>query len=228
MMRTAFLLVLSALLLPVITTSVSAQDMPPDPELGDTAAPDDMGGSSGELGADASAAPEEEAPAADDGKKPISVALLVGYGLTLDDGSSVSGGDSANYYGVGFGARGGYNLGKIFLGARFVYYLGEDPVNLWELGIEGGYDVALSDSVTLRPELGLGIASVTVSIALPGILGVGTASASSSEFYLAPGASLLFDVTPSVFLGVDVRLQVILASSTVLGLPLLATGGMRF
>jgi opacity protein-like surface antigen len=223
MMRTAFLFVLGALVLPVISTSASAQDAI-DPEAGETSAAD-MPAPEGDASADAAAAPVAEEAAADGGaKKPISVALLVGYGVSLEDGP--------NPWGLGFGARGGYNLDKIYLGARFVFYLGssedvstgvgtiEQSINVWELGIEGGYDVALGSTVTLRPELGLGLAGSSVD--------AGGFSVSSTDFFLAPGASLLFDVSDSVFLGVDVRLQLILADETVKGIPILATGGMRF
>jgi opacity protein-like surface antigen len=228
MMRTAFLFVLSALVLPVISTSASAQDAI-DPEAGDTSAD---AAATGDVSADASATPAADSAASSDGAaKPISVALFIGYGLTLDDGIDV--GDNVNPYGLGFGARGGYNLDKIYLGVRFVFYLGESndianplggtiesSINVWELGIEGGYDLALSDTVTLRPEFGLGIAGASAD--------AGGFSSSSTDLFIAPGASLLFDVTDSVFLGVDVRLHVILGDETILALPILATGGMRF
>ena len=32
----------------------------------------------------------------------------------------------------------------------------ESSLNVWELGVEAGYDLALGDSVVVRPELGLG------------------------------------------------------------------------
>jgi opacity protein-like surface antigen len=210
MMRTAFLFVLSALVLPVISTSASAQDAI-DPEAGDTSAD---AAATGDVSADASATPAADSAAAgDSGSKPISVGLLLGYGISFESGP--------NALGFGFGARGGYNFDKLYLGARFNFYLGEDPVNIWELGIEGGYDVSLGDKLTLRPEIGLGLASVTVDLGPFG-------SASDSEFYIAPGASLLYDVTDSVFVGLDVRLLLVLSDPMFKGLPILATGGMRF
>ena len=223
-MRTALVFGLSVLWLSVISASVSAQDSLMDPEAGDVAGEEVA--PSNEPEADASAAPQEEAPAADDGKKAISVALLLGYGVSLEDGG--------NPWGFGFGARGGYNLDQVYLGARFVFYLGESvtvpnllggaasetSVNIWELGVEVGYDVDLSKGLTLRPELGLGIANSSTSF--------NGFSTSSTDLFLAPGASLLFDVAEDIFLGVDVRFQFILASATIKGIPLLATGGMRF
>src|SRR5262245_42225461 len=99
------------------------------------------------------------------GPRPISVGLLLGYGHDL--------GEPANPWSIGFGARGGYNLDALFLGARFVFYLGktesvendalgrpaEASVNIWELGIEAGYDLRLGP-LAVRPGAGFGLASV--------------------------------------------------------------------
>jgi opacity protein-like surface antigen len=224
MKRIRLLSALTALLLPVASTAF-AQDGEPSPEAGDVGS--EMGGDMS-AGGDASATPsgDSAAPSSDDPAKPISVGLLVGYGISLEDG--------ANPWGIGFGARGGYNLGQIYLGARFVFYLGESessmPIpggasvdsdfNIWELGIEGGYDLKAGDALTIRPELGIGIASLNVS--------VGSFSDSSTDLYLAPGASILYDVTDSVFLGVDARFQIVLADETAKSIILLANGGMRF
>jgi hypothetical protein len=161
--------------------------------------------------------------------KPISVSLLLGYGISLEKGG--------NPWGFGFGLRGGYNIDKIYLGARFVYYLGESQtvtipgfgtasstVNIWELGIEGGYDVAASDKFVVRPLLGLGLASIGVSSSSLG----GSGSASTSKFFLAPGVAALYDVTDNIFLGLDARFIIITSSPVTKGLTFLANGGMRF
>jgi len=152
--------------------------------------------------------------------KPISVALLLGYGISLED---------FNPWGLGFGLRGGYNLDKIFLGARFVYYLGgteelpdgfgntiEIDYNLWELGIEGGYDLDVASGFIVRPGVGLGLA------------GFSAGDASETEVYFAFGASGLYDVAPDIFVGADARFQFVLADESAKALILLATGGMRF
>lgn len=202
-----------------------AQDAPPEAGATEAApaegAGDPMAGDMGGEAAPAEAsaeAPAEEMPA-DGGNKPISAGLLLGYGISLESG--------ANAWGLGFGVGGGYTLDMgVYLGARFVYYLGESHVNVWELGIEGGYDVDM-DKLHIRPGIGLGIANVTVDI--PAVLGFGGGSASSSEFFIAPGAALLYDVSDSIFIGVDARLQVVLASGgSMKGILLLANGGMRF
>ena len=158
-------------------------------------------------------------------KKPISVGLLLGYGHDL--------GEPANPWGIGFGARGGYNLGPLFLGARFVFYLGKtenvvDPfgnpaeasANIWELGLEGGYDLRLGP-LALRPGAGFGVASVNADNTLSG-------SQSETEIYVAPGVSVLIDVTRDMFVGVDGRFQLVFADETAKGVIVLANVGMRF
>lgn len=211
-------LLLSVAVLLGLTGSAMAQD-----EVAAEPAPAEGGEAVAADAAPADAAATEEV-AADGGgsEKKISVGLLLGYGIDLESGP--------NAYGLGFGVRGGYNLDKIFLGARFVYYLGSSSWNIWEFGIEGGYDLSVGDKLIIRPGLGLGLASLTVSYPSTTIAGitVGGGSASSTEFYIAPGASLLYDVSDSMFLGAEARLEVILGSSSYKGLILLANAGMRF
>ena len=171
-------------------------------------------------------APTEEVEEVDDGgvANPISVGLLIGYGVSLEDN---------NPWGMGFGLGGGYNIGDLFVGGRFVYYLGETvtemrgsfgisgpstdefTVNLWELGAEVGYDIHLG-SVALRPGLGLGFASVSGG------------NESEVYAYLAPGLALLYGVSDTMYLGLDARFQAIFSELGVNGVPILATLGMRF
>lgn len=168
--------------------------------------------------------PQEIEEADDEVAHPISVALLVGYGISLED---------ANPWGAGFGLRGGYNVGDFFVGGRFVYYVGETitqtrasfgiggpsteeiSTNVWELGAEVGYDIAIGD-LTLRPGLGLGFA------------GVSAGDSSEVHAQIAPGLSILFAVSETMFIGLDARFQAIFSELGINGIPLLATVGMRF
>ncbi len=211
-MRTRWTSVLMASLIIGLTSTAFAQDEI-DPEGGDLGEGDPAIGGEAEVGGD------DMAPAGDGSDKPISVGLLLGYGISLEDGG--------NPWGLGFGLRGGYNIDAIYLGARFVYYLGDSEgegpaevtVNVWELGIEGGYDVDVGGAV-IRPGLGLGIANYTVDSSV--------ISVSESEFFLAPGVSLLFDVSENIFIGADARFKVVLSDPTAKAITLLANGGMRF
>ena len=198
-----------------IASSALAQDA--DPELGD---PGDASAAGEASGGDASTGDDGSAAPATGTAKPISLGLFAGYGISLEDGQ--------NPWGLGLGLRGGYNLDQIYLGARFIYYLGEStstPVgdasfNLWELGLEIGYDVP-AGGLTIRPALGLGLDDVTVD--------AGFGSRSKAYFYLAPGASALFDISDNMFVGVDARLQLVFADPDMIkSIVLLATFGLRF
>ena len=216
-MQTRFLnVVLASLMLGLGSTAMAQDEI--DPEAGDIGEGDsELGGS--EISADSSDADSSDVAPADGPAKPISVGLLLGYGISLEDGP--------NPWGLGFGLRGGYNIDAIYLGARFVYYLGdsegegpaEATFNIWELGIEGGYDVSAGPAI-IRPGLGLGIANISVDSPL--------GSGSESEFFIAPGVSALFDVSENIFVGADVRFKIVLAEETVKALTLFANGGMRF
>jgi hypothetical protein len=202
----------------LVASSTFAQDETVDPEAGDVSTAQT---------ASVEASTEGEATTAGVGSstgraKPISAGLFLGYGISLEDGP--------NPWGFGFGLRGGYNIDAIYLGARFLYYLGEDSFNVWELGIEGGYDFAVSEQFVIRPQLGLGIANLSVDIPEFTIMGatVGGGSASSTDVYLAPGVSGIYDVNDSVFVGAEARLKVVFGDETVKAITLLATGGMRF
>lgn len=168
----------------------------------------------------------------DDGPdRPITVGLLAGYGLDLS-------GADLNPYGIGFGVRGGYSLDALYLGARFMFFLGESEdvtiagetiemsSNLMTIGAEVGYDLELSDrGITLRPEIGLGLA-------LSSGEGADTAGnmvdTSSTDFYVAPGASLLFCLGTNVFTGLNVQVPIVFAEELGTGLTLLGILGLRF
>lgn len=217
-MRISLCSVTLAFALCLVASSTFAQDETVDPEAGDVSTAENTS---------VEASTEGDAIAAEGGSssgraKPISAGLFLGYGISLEDGP--------NPWGLGFGVRGGYNIDAIYLGVRFVYYLGEDPINIWELGIEGGYDVAVGENFVVRPALGLGLANLSASIPEFTVMGVtaGGGSVSSTEFYLAPGVSGILDVTDSVFVGAEARFKVVLAEETVKAITLLATGGMRF
>ncbi|MGD8863584.1 MAG: hypothetical protein PVI30_26455 [Myxococcales bacterium] len=215
-MRKNSLVLMMALALSCFASSALAQDefdeMAEDPEAG-------FGGEASVESEGEGLAGDDETPSTAGSEKPFSAGLLLGYGISLEDGG--------NLWGLGFGVRGGYNIDEIFIGARFVYYLGEDPVNLWELGIEGGYDLAVGDNLTVRPGLGLGLANVTVDI--PTIAGFGGGSASETYFYIAPGASLLYDINEKFFIGGEGRFQLVLSDpDSVKAITLLVNGGMRF
>jgi opacity protein-like surface antigen len=98
-----------------------------------------------------------------------------------------------NSYGGGIGLRLGVTLpASLYLGGSFDYFFGESETNAADLEqsasvLQGmarvGYDLGVGP-VTLRPQLGLGLARYHADF--------GGVSASESDFALAPGAEFIF------------------------------------
>lgn len=98
-----------------------------------------------------------------------------------------------NPYGGGIGLRLGVTLpASLYLGGSFDYFFGESETNAvdveqsvstLQLMARVGYDLRIGP-VTLRPQLGLGLAQTHAEFG-----GVGT---SESDFALAPGAEFIF------------------------------------
>src|ERR1700691_5865870 len=144
-----------------------------------------------------SAAPSAHAQSEPD-RPGVSVGLLLGYGF--DDA-----------YKFGLGARGGYTLPqKVYIGGTFVYHFGESQSDgsttasehLFYLGPEGGYDFAIPGApILVRPYLGLGFESVSVSVSGPEFNGttIGGGSASGLSFW--PGVTGLYSITPNISAG---------------------------
>lgn len=176
-------------------------------------------------------------PPRGDGRR-IEVALAPGFGLKT---GSADWSTTLNPYFFGIAARGGYELDNhIFLGAGFVYHLGEsDTLNRANTGamsagfvnvkqnymlafLEGGYDIWLDeDSWILRPSiwLGMGFAIVDPYLTSGGIHTV-------SDFMFAPGLNLIY-AWDGWYIGPDLR-YVVVTSDGVAGLDFLFSIGLRF
>jgi hypothetical protein len=127
--------------------------------------------------------------------------------------SPVSNGNTPNPLGFGLGARGGLSFEGVYAGIQLLYYFGSsqnEPV-LGELsehallyGVEAGYGFTLLDKLlTIRPQLGLGNATFTVS----GSSSVANVSGSTSKsnLYLEPGVTGLVSLG-GWFVGADLNL----------------------
>ena len=98
-----------------------------------------------------------------------------------------------NPYGGGIGLRLGVTLpASLYLGGSFDYFFGESETNaadleqsvsVLQLMARVGYDVDIGP-VTMRPQLGLGLAQSQLDF--------GGISTSESDFALAPGAEFIF------------------------------------
>jgi len=175
------------------------------------------------------------------------IAIVVASISTLYAGSASAAGPSAallvgngfkDGFNVGIGARGGVTLPmNVYVGGTLVYHLGKSQstpfgdasVKVLYLGAEGGYEVNAGPLI-VRPFLGLGYASASVSI--PNPFGGGSISSSTGKLALWPGAVALFPVGKA-FVGADLRYIIIPDSDNGQGDSLAAfsafvTGGMNF
>jgi hypothetical protein len=158
----------------------------------------------------------------------VSAGVLLGYGF-----------DSA--YKFGLGARGGYTLSqKIYIGGTFVYHFGQsqsiggfsESESLFYVGPEGGYDIVIPSApqILIRPYLGLGFESVSVSASGTQTLGgiVVNVGGSSSGFSFWPGATGLYSFTPNLSAGLDARVVVATFSEGDSTFALFLTGQYKF
>jgi hypothetical protein len=159
-------------------------------------------------------------------KRPISLGLLLGYGVYLGDGD-------VNPYGVGLGVRGGYTLDMgLYLGAQFVYFLGESEsaagmetsFNVMTLALEGGYYIGVGP-VIIRPSLLLGLGITSFSMSGGPIAGMDVDD-SSNDFLLGPGASVIYPID-MFFIGGDLRFDIIMADETETGMTIMVNGGVN-
>lgn len=128
----------------------------------------------------------------------LSAALLVGNGF--EDGVN-----------VGFGARLGTNLDRLYLGGTGVYHLGESrsasalgqnvdaSLNIYYFGAEAGYDFS-AGPILLRPYGGFGLGTARGC--------VNGSCDTESRAYIAPGVSVLAFVSDAFFVGGDARFVV--------------------
>jgi hypothetical protein len=126
---------------------------------------------------------------------------------------------NVNPLGLGLGARGGVSFMGIYGGLNIVYYfgssqsqsLGGSSLSVSEhsllYGIEAGYGMKLS-IVTLRAQLGVGSAKVTVSNSeqIAGFSGGG--GGSQSSLYLEPGVTAMVSLG-TWFVGADINALVL-------------------
>jgi hypothetical protein len=133
-----------------------------------------------------------------------SVGVQLGYGF--DDA-----------YKFGLGARGGYTLDspKVYIGGTFVYHFGESQSaagatvseHLLYVGPEAGYDFVIASvpQLLIRPYLGLGFESVSVSVSGSSVGGIHDGA---SGFSFWPGVTGLYSFTPNWSAGLDARIVV--------------------
>jgi hypothetical protein len=139
-------------------------------------------------------------------------------GGALDTRIALAGmlGVSTDCLGFGLGLRGGKTWDNhLYIGGSFVYHFAgcgysnfgtvagnySTSASAFYFGPEGGYDFDLK-AVVLRAYMGLGMAFFNASVSGPGV----NESASSNQFVVWPGASVIWDIPNQPwFIGGDVR-----------------------
>ena len=120
-------------------------------------------------------------------------------------------------YGLGFGGRAGYTLpGRVYVGGIVGYHVGTTTETegssissrTWYFGPEAGYDLGVG-KVLVRPVLGLGLGfkRETMSAA-------NEATASATNVYVAPGASVIYPIG-NFFVGGDSRALLMKDNNTI-------------
>jgi hypothetical protein len=134
------------------------------------------------------------APGAEADRPGFSVAGLIGF----DAGSG--------YSGFAIGARGGYTFPfHLYLGGDLTFFIFGGGA-IVSIAPEVGYDFALPVGVPLllRPYVGVGLVDVTA-----GSLG--------AAFEIYPGAEIIYDITPNLFVGGDLRVPILFVSGNGIG-----------
>jgi len=116
-------------------------------------------------------------------------------------------------FGVGIGARAGLTLPStsVYVGGLFLFNLGQSAslgtagaelsTNSLMLGGEAGYELSLGPLV-LRPSLGLGLLSVSESVAGQ-VMGLSYEYGGGQAFYVSPGINALLKL--GLLLGAELR-----------------------
>lgn len=183
---------------------------------------------------------QEPAEEDENGPRPISIAMIGGYGVMADEDAA----DGVNPFGIGFGVLGGYTVDRVYLGTRFLFFLGqkrgrpdsgERSADEWLVGLEGGYTQLKLGPLRLLSEVGFGLAfSSSESVEEEPSAEPEPIDTSSTDPYIELGIALQLDVSRELFFGLQGRAVLVLAKQAVDGdhsliaLPLLGTIGMRF
>jgi hypothetical protein len=180
--------------------------------------------------------PDVDKPA-DEGR-PISIGVVGGYGVIIDDAAT----EGINPFGVGFGISGGYALGRLYVGTRFLFFLGEKrtgpddterSADEFLVGFEVGFTVVRLGPLALRPELGLGLAFSSSEAASSEPVPV-PLDTSSTDPYVDVGVVLELSVSRELFFSVHARAVYVPFKESargdheLIGVPLLGACGMRF
>jgi hypothetical protein len=155
---------------------------------------------------------------------PVDLEVGARAGFATSPVSSSNGGSGPNPLGFGVGARGGVSFLGIYGGISIIYYFGSsDNVSVPGIpgitpgesvsvsrhtlmyGIEAGYGFTLVDVLTIRPQIGIGNASLGGSVSGSGIVNTNASAGNESSLYIEPGITGLVSLG-SWYVGADANL----------------------
>jgi hypothetical protein len=126
-------------------------------------------------------------------------------------------GPHLNPWGFGLGVHLGYTLPMgLYFGVPFDYFFGTEDTyggariegKLWRVGMEGGYDLALADTLVLRVKGGVGFASLTRTACIGSPAAPVCESRTESKPVLGPGLTFLY-LGPSFSFTLDARYELL-------------------
>ena len=146
-------------------------------------------------------------------RHPVSVELLVGFGIGNVFRHPRVYGDVVNPYALGVGVRAGYTLPmNLYLGATFIYhngytvpFFGGPTYRINPLGVESGYGFNMGP-IVLRPFFGLGLGLYS---AFTNSGGNPNNPSSGAKFALWPGVLALYNINNQIVVGADIRYTIV-------------------
>jgi hypothetical protein len=126
-------------------------------------------------------------------------------GLKAGGASNPLSGDSPNPnpLGFGLGARAGVGIFGFYGGLKFMYYFGSSDTlsgpgesgsysrHTVMYGAELGYSISILDLIVIRPQLGIGEATISSGSSVSGLINGNLTSGSGGNLYLEPGVTVL-------------------------------------
>lgn len=143
----------------------------------------------------------------DDSKISNRAGLLLGNGFSFDD-------NAPNPFGLAVGMQVGHTMAMgLYLGVKYLYFVGEESfagviVNQSFFSADLGYDV-IPAPVVIRPTVDIGL------------------EIKYEDFFIAPGCYVLLPID-DIFLGLDVRYMLIVATETRDSVSVMFNGGVNY
>lgn len=148
---------------------------------------------------------------------PVDVEIGAKVGVGTSPANNNNGVSVPNPLGFGIGGRAGVDFLGFYGGIQLMYYFGGSDTASFDgqsislkdhtfmYGVEAGYGFTLVDVLTIRPQVGIGNATLSSNGNISGALNVNANGASTSNLYVEPGVTGLISLG-GWFVGADANL----------------------